>query len=140
MAKTILADTGYWIALFDPRDQFHTQAKPKANYLETFSVLFPWPIIYETLGTRFVKNQLGMAGFERVLKRRNVLFANDGFYREAALERTLQESRRGASAISLCDMMIRLILQDKKLRIDGLLTFNQKDFSDVCRTTKTEIL
>ena len=140
MAKTVVVDTGYWLALCDAKDTYYTQAGSKAHYIQSLTVIFPWPILYETLGTRFVKNRLGMSNFERILKRPNVLFVNDVFYRNAAFEQTLQESQRGARSISLCDMMLRLILQDEKLRIDALLTFNPKDFYDVCRSAKVQML
>jgi predicted nucleic acid-binding protein len=140
MVRTVVVDTGYWLALFDAKDAYYSQAKPKVRYIESLTVVFPWPILYETLGTRFVKNRLGMSNFERILKRRNVLFVNDTLYRNAAFEKTLQESQRGTRTISLCDMMLRLLLQDEKLRIDALLTFNHRDFYDVCRSAKVQIL
>jgi len=42
--------------------------------------------------------------------------------------------------ISLCDVLIRLLIEDVNLRIDALLTFNEKDFVDVCRKRRGEIL
>jgi hypothetical protein len=140
MARTVVVDSGYWMALFDARDEYHPQAQAKAHYIESLSVAFPWPILYETLGTRFVKNRLGMANFERILKRQNIHFSDDHIYRNAALENTLQESQRGTRSISLCDMMIRILLQDNGFRIDSLLTFNPKDFSDICRSARIQIL
>jgi hypothetical protein len=81
-----------------------------------------------------------MASFERILKRQNIHFIDDHVDRHSALESTLQESQRGARSISLCDMLTRMLLQDEGLRIDSLLTFNVKDFADVCRRAKVQIL
>jgi predicted nucleic acid-binding protein len=140
MAKTVIVDTGYWLALWDAKDSYHCEAKPKAHHIENLDVVFPWPTLYETLCTRFVKNRLGMDNLNRVLRRPNVHFIDDISYREIAFEKTFEESRRGKRSISLCDMMIRLILIEKNLRIDSLLTFNVRDFHDVCRIAKIEIL
>jgi len=140
MARTVVVDAGYWLALFDARDQYHPQAQTKVHYIESLMIAFPWPILYETIGTRFVKNRLGMTSFERILKRQNIHFIDDHVYRHSALANTLQESQQGARSISLCDMLIRMLLQDEGLRIDSLLTFNVKDFADVCRRAKVQIL
>jgi predicted nucleic acid-binding protein len=140
MPRTVVVDSGYWLALFDAKDEYHPEAQAKVHYLESLIVALPWPILYETLGTRFVKNRLGMALFERILKRQNIHYIDDVIYRQSALERTMLESQRGTRSISLCDMMIRILLQDEKLRIDSLLTFNAKDFSDVCRNSRVQIL
>jgi hypothetical protein len=42
--------------------------------------------------------------------------------------------------ISLVDMVIRYILDDVNIRKDCLLTFNRRDFVDVCRKRQIEIL
>jgi predicted nucleic acid-binding protein len=139
-AKAVVVDAGYWYALFDARDALHTHANVKASHIDSLTVVFPWPTLYETLGTRFVKNRLGMDGLERLLKRPNVRLIDDSPYRDAALDATLQEGRLGKRAISLCDMMIRLMLEDVNLQIHAILTFNVKDFADVCRSGKIEIL
>jgi len=139
-ANTVVVDAGYWYALFDSRDALHTKADAKASHIESLTVVFPWPTLYETLGTRFVKNRLGIDRLARVLKQSNVRFIDDSPYRDAALEATLREARIGKRSISLCDMVIRLMIEDVNIRIDAILTFNEKDFSDVCRSAKVEIL
>jgi hypothetical protein len=125
---------------FDPYDQYAQDALAKAHHVDQLRLVFPWPTLYETIGTRFVKNKVGMGGFERVLKRPNVAYIDDRPYRDAALAATLSESRLGRRSISLCDMLIRLLIEDTNLRIDALLTFNVKDFHDVCRIRGVEIL
>ena len=51
----LLVDTGFFIALFDPRDNHHIDACEKQEYLENLSIVIPWPILYETINTRLVK-------------------------------------------------------------------------------------
>jgi len=138
--RNLIVDAGYWFALFDPRDGEHRKAEAKAHYIDTLRVVFPWPTLYETLGTRFVKNKPGMNRLERSLKFPNVQFVDDMPYREDALEATFREARLGRRTISLCDMLIRLIIQDTDVRIRALLTFNAKDFVDVCTSKRVEIL
>lgn len=139
-AKGVVLDAGYWYALFDTRDALHTEADAKASHIDSLTVVFPWPTLYETLGTRFVKNRLGIDGLARVLKRPNVRFIDDSPYRGFALDAVLREARLGKRAISLCDMVIRLMIEDVNLRIHAMLTFNEKDFSDVCRSSRVEFL
>jgi hypothetical protein len=140
MSQVALVDTGYWFALLDPRDGLHGQAQPKAAYIESMLIVVPWPVLYETLDTRLVKNRAGMFRFERIVKPPRARRVDDTPYRDDALRQTLLQGRGGRRFISLCDMVIRLMLGDASLRIDALLTFNWKDFADVCRSRQVEIL
>ena len=140
MSRIVVIDTGYWFALFEPRDENHNQAKPKAAYIESMTVAFPWPVLYETLNTRLVKNRLGVDKFERIIKRSNVHRVDDTRYRNGALAETFRQALNGTRSISLCDMVIRLMLQDVRLKINAILTFNPRDFSDVCQSAKVEML
>jgi hypothetical protein len=67
--RNLIVDAGYWYALFDPRDALCREARAKAHHIDALRIVFPWPTLYETLGTRFVKNRIGMAAFETLLKR-----------------------------------------------------------------------
>lgn len=49
--NTLLVDSGFFFALFDPRDQHHAAAREKQEWLETLAVIMPWPILYETINT-----------------------------------------------------------------------------------------
>jgi predicted nucleic acid-binding protein len=140
VSRNILVDAGSWYALFDPRDSHSSEANAKAHYIDNYTIIVPWPTLYETLGTRFVKKELWMGRFEHLLTRGNVQFVDDIPYRNDALKVTFREGRLGKRAISLCDMLIRLLIQDTNVRIDALLTFNIKDFADVCRQQKVEVL
>ena len=52
----VLADTGVWYAMFDSRDPHYAEGKEKAERLSLFQIVLPWPTLYETLRTRFVRN------------------------------------------------------------------------------------
>jgi len=138
-ARTVLIDTGFWYAFYDDRDQFHEQAERKGDHLETSTLLLPWPSLYETINTRFVnRNRIAVRRFESLLRKPQVILLPDEPYREAALEAVLGtvESR----GMALVDMVVRLILDDVNVRKHGLLTFNHRDFSDLCRKHRVEML
>ncbi|MBF0509705.1 MAG: hypothetical protein HQK57_12375 [Deltaproteobacteria bacterium] len=135
----VIVDTGFWIALFDPRDRRHDEAVVKKSVLSKLSIVLPWPCLYETLRTRFVKNLSGVKSLEEFLGRPNISLVDDDYYKKRAYELTIKGASKGRT-ISMIDMLIRLMLDDKELRITHLLTFNEKDFVDVCRIRQIELL
>lgn len=137
-AKTVLTDSGFWYALYEPRDQYHAQAEQKADLLQTSTLLLPWPCLYETFNTRFAKNRIAVRRFEVMLRQPHVVRLPDEPYREAALEAAITTA--ATRSMALVDMVIRLILDDINVRKHGLLTFNQRDFSDLCRKHRIEML
>jgi predicted nucleic acid-binding protein len=138
--KSVVVDSGFWYALFEPRDQHHSEAEPKTRYLDEMNVLVPWPSLYETLRTRFAKDTLALLRFEAYLKKPRCELVDDQPYRDLALEQTLRQARIARRPMSLVDVVIRLILDDANVRKDCLLTFNVKDFADVCRRRNIQIL
>lgn len=137
-AKTILTDTGFWYAFYDTRDPHHEQAERNGDVLETSTVLLPWPCLYETFNTRFVKNTIAVKRFEALLRQAHVVRLSDEPYREAALDAVMTTA--ASRSMALVDMVIRLILDDTNVRKHGLLTFNHRDFSDLCRKHQIEML
>jgi predicted nucleic acid-binding protein len=139
--RTVLVDTGFWFALYDARDkQLHAVASTKASMIQRLQVVFPWPVLYEALNTRFVKNSIGMLAIEALVKSPRAILIDDKTYRTGALDATLREFRNRSRALSLVDMVIRFILDDPNIKIDGLLTFNEEDFADICRKRRIQIL
>ena len=57
MAKNLLLDTGFWYALYEVRDSHHEDAQILADLLDLHNLVLPWPCLYETLNTRFVKRR-----------------------------------------------------------------------------------
>ncbi|MDZ7760804.1 MAG: hypothetical protein U5L00_11175 [Desulfovermiculus sp.] len=80
MALRLLLDTGFWFALYDPRDTYHKEA------------------------------------LEEI--------------------RTPSKSHR---SLSLVDAVLRLVLVDRNVKIDALITFNPGDFSDICQRSGIEV-
>ncbi len=135
----VLADSGLWYALIDARDEHHARAQEHARYLEWCQIVLPWPILYETIRTRLTRNKKAFGLLEDVLNIPGIIFLDDVPFREAALKLALESSLRGSRPLSLVDCVIRLILDDVNTKIDYFVTFNPKDFSDVCRRRGIEM-
>lgn len=135
-----LVDTGVWYGIFDNRDQRYKEANEKADFFEFFSLVLPWPTVYETLRTRFVKNQAALQQFEKFLKAPNIIYLDDMKYREEAFDLSLESSLRRGRPLSMVDCLLRLVIDDPNVKINYLLTFNPGDFVDACHRNRVEIL
>lgn len=133
-----MVDTGYWYAICDPREERHAAAATTFSEYESHRIILPWPCLYETLRTRFVRHARAIQRFVMISSRPNVERLDDLQYRDDAFELTVKTARR--RPMSLVDMVMRLMLEDVNVRVNGLLTFNQGDFQDVCRKRGLEIL
>jgi predicted nucleic acid-binding protein len=140
LGKTILVDSGFWFALFNERDTHHQDALNKEDVLWSAVVLLPWPSLYETINTRFVKDEGATRDFKRIVGRPNTIRVDDSPYREEAFVETLREAAPGDRPIGLVDVVIRLMLSDGNLRVNYLLTYNVPDFADICRRRMIQIL
>ena len=139
MAKNIIADTGFWFALYEPRDKYHSEANTIAKLIEEQNILLPWPCLYETINTRFSKRKDYMKSFEIFLNKANVNLIDDEEYKERALKLAFEYSTIGKRTFSLVDIILREILADNSYKIDYLLTFNNGDFIDICDKRKIQI-
>ena len=137
---SVVVDTGVWYALCDSRDSNNKKAEGKAELMSILNVVVPWPTVYETLRSKFVKNAMALRQFERLLKSPNVEFLGDEQYRFAAFERSLDSSLRESRPLSMVDCLIRLILDDDNTNIRYLATFNARDFFDVCDRKRVEMI
>jgi len=135
----VLADTGVWYAMFDPRDQYWGKTKEKEEILGLFTIVVPWPTMYETLRTRMVRNRKAMQLFEEYLRRPQLTFIDDSPYRDDAFDLTFSSSLRTSRPLSMDDCLIRLILDDVNIAVNYFATFNNRDFSDVCSKRRIEI-
>ncbi len=136
--NNILIDTGFWFGLYNRRDDYYHQANELNEYLSLANIIIPYPSLYEIINTRFSKNKEGLEAFERILQKATLI--DDKEYREDTLKLTMDSSLRYNKPYSLVDMIIRLMLSDKKLKIDYLITFNDKDFIDICLNRNIKIL
>ena len=139
-AKTILVDSGFWLALYDQRDAYHRQAIQRDDVLLRANILIPWPSLYETFNTRFAKNMAAVKSFEALLRQPHVELLVDEPYRLDALDIAFSMSVTRSRPMSLVDAVIRLILEDVSVLKHGLLTFNAGDFTDLCGKHRIELL
>lgn len=65
-----IVDTGFWFGLYDKNDslEYHNAAIRIAPKLERFNkIIIPWPSLYETLNTKFMKSPNWRIDFKRRL-------------------------------------------------------------------------
>ena len=138
--EAILVDSGFFFALFDPRDAWHIQARSKAEWIEAFRVIVPWPILYETVNTQLARRPDRVARFERIIRRPDTELLDDSPYRLEAYENTLARAKAQREPASLVDSVLQAVLGDVNVRVDAMLTFNPRDFESVCRSRGVELL
>ena len=141
--KNILIDSGFWYAYLGTRND-GLQKVAKAIYEKIQSLgctlIVPFPSLYETVNTKLLKdkNKAAADWFLNQLKSNpKIEIVVDDKYREAALNITASNRDRG---ITLVDNILRLMMSDKQLRIDALITFNTGDFIDVCTKNRIELV
>jgi predicted nucleic acid-binding protein len=131
MNQYVLADSGFWIGLFNPDDQHHEASLNIADLLEGNTIVIPWPCLYESVTTRLMRRSDRAILFVAFLKKPNIRFLDDSPYRQQGLEDAFLFSKFYGK-YSLADVVIRSMLADINNRIDWLVTFNDKDFLDIC--------
>lgn len=139
--KRFIFDSCFWFALFDEKDQYHNLATKMAKDFDSpaIKILIPFPSMYETLNTEFVNDKRQLNRLHEILANHDkVQFIFDDKYKENAYANTL--SQKKSSKISLVDYIILEMLSDKNLSIDGVVTFNTRDFSEPCRSLSKELV
>lgn len=140
MNKVILTDTGFWLGLIDPTDQFHSYAMNIADLIEGNRIIFPWPCLYETISTHLTRRRKRLLLLEEIISKPNIIYLEDSEYKMEALNQVFQFNRSVGFTYSLTDSVIREILKDINVRVDYLVTFNERDFKDVCDQRFIEII
>ena len=137
--KYTLLDSCFWIALYEEKDKNHETAQEIAEDIFKTNIVIPWPTLYEFMNTRFTKREENIINFQRIIKNPNTFLIEDNDYRKDSLDIffRLNLSQR---KLSLVDIIIRAIIEDKKIKIDTLVTFNPGDFQDICRKKRVELL
>ncbi len=136
----LLVDSGFFFALFNERDRYHADAVEKREWLEILSLVIPWPVLYETINTRFARRPSTIARFESILRGPHIELLNDSPYRLDAYEDALTRAKTQRNAMSLVDAVICAILDDPNVRIDAMLTFNLRDFANICHSRGIALL
>ena len=137
MALPSLIDSCFWIALFDSRDQYHVRAVELWELIEEENFLVPWPTLYETLATRMIRRPDRVEALVALLKSDAVILHDDTSYREKALQSLIDFEM---PPCSLTDKVIRRVLEDRRLNLQALITFNRRDFEDVCQERNIPII
>jgi len=138
--NNILIDTCYWFALYDTSDGNHNKALDMITYLELGKIIIPFPTLYETINTRFIKRGEWIKDFEKKLNHNNFYLIKDKEYQDDALNLTFDTVIKQNRFLSLTDMVIRLMLNDINLKIDYLITFDTGDFIDMCQRRRIELI
>ena len=139
MTGGLLADSGFFIALYEPRDVNHAAAQGKGEWLDLMPIVLPWPILYETLNTRFARKPAVMARLDAVVMHPDTQLLDDSSYRQDAYRSAIAMGRRGRP-LSLVDAVLRFVIDDTNVALAAVLTFNLADFVDVCRHNSVEVL
>ncbi len=137
MAGTILIDTGFLFALYEPRDEHHLDAVAKSNLLDLRPVILPWPVLYETVNTRFSRRRATMAQFAALVRQAGTELLDDEGYRADAYRTVVSSASR---PLSLVDAVLRAVVDDPNVPVQAMLTFNARDFADVCRRNAVQLL
>lgn len=144
MPTRVLVDSGFWFALWNVKDgdkqspNRHREALRLTDELGFSEFLLPWPTLYETLCSRFVGQRKMVEQFIMRMERPNYLKLDDKKYRDAALSE-VQFALTQKRKLSLVDAVLRQMLQDKTLQLQGIITFNVKDFGDICYPSGMQI-
>ena len=136
MARTVITDSGFWIGLLDKHDQHAHASVAWHGKMQNARLLVPWPCVYEVVSARMSRHPGRPHRFIREVRSGAVTLIDDTPYRDSALG----ECGRSTRDLSLTDLVIRRIICDPKARKHDLLTFNPKDFKDVCFKHRVSIL
>ena len=136
LSQGLLVDTGFFIAMYDERDSYHAEAQDKRRLLDVYAIILPWPVLYETINTRFARRRRIMARFDALITSSNTALLDDSPYPMEAYRAVAQNVVR---PMSLVDAVLRAIIEDTNVAVAAMLTFNRRDFNDVCRQYSVEL-
>lgn len=131
----VIVDTGFWYSFLGTREQErHMVADKVFRRLEELEAnfLIPFPTLYEAINTKLLKskNRTKANWFLRQLQSNpRFIKVPDDEYKDDAYQLTVSENNH--RGYSLVDMIIRVMMEDDRLKIDSLLTLNIEDFIDV---------
>lgn len=137
MAKNVLIDTGYWIALLNERDKHHETARVLENDLSVHTLLIPWPTLFECVDTRLARRKHSAMRFKQLLRRPSSALVDDSPYRQKSLDFVLEQPNH---RFSLTDHIIRSMIEDVRLSIHAFVGFNPGDFYNVCAARGVDML
>ena len=114
------------------KDQYRNYSNEVKDIIKDYKLVIPYPSLYEILNSKFIKNKIALNSIENLIKSGEIKLLEDEKYRDRALENTYSIHRIQIPQISFVDSIIREMLSDTNVKIDALVTYNEKDFKDVC--------
>ena len=142
--SVFLCDSCFVIALADNSETMHSVS---CNYVNSHKkghyYLIPYPSMFETLSQRMVDNPSAMTLLEQMFLKNpeiNIVYISDKRFRDISLVECLNDSRNLHRHLSFVDTIIRNMVKSKNIRKDGLITFNDNDFRDVCTQNHIELI
>lgn len=124
--KTLIVDTSFWIALYDSEDNKDKQNLISliAENIHEYQVLIPFPTLYEFLNTKFSRTAM-VVDFQKEISKHNYVKIDDTEYKEIALNNFFEKSKYQKNEdVSLVDEIIKLMIDDKNLKTDLIITFD----------------
>tara|TARA_R110001592_G_scaffold9723_6_gene51512 strand:+ start:1193 stop:1621 length:429 start_codon:yes stop_codon:yes gene_type:complete len=126
--KSIVLDTGYWIALFNPEKNSKKQdiVKVVSELIDenNYNILIPFPTLYEFLNTKLSRNKTKI-DFDVEFSKSKYQKIPDTLYRDKALKNFSNLFSFGHSDVSLVDEVIKEMIDDIGLPIDYIVTFDE---------------
>ena len=116
------------------------EALANKEWLDQFSVVLPWPILYETVNTRIARRRAELSRLDAVIRRPTTTRLDDSPYRIECYEKISRKTQMLQQSTSLVDYIMLAILDDSNVRIDAMLTFNHRDFKTFCAQKNIEYL
>lgn len=141
--KTILLDTGYWIALFSPKKE-----KEKQDVVEfvselidgnNYSIIIPFPTLYEFLNSKLSRKKSDWLKLTTELSKGKYKKIYDDKYREKALQNFSHPSSFAEGDISLVDEVIKEMIDDETLKTDIIVTFDEA-LKNYARAMNVEVI
>ncbi len=136
MPKYYLTDTCYWLGLIDSTDEHYDKSTDLSKLIEKEQaiLLVPWPCLYETLSTRLINKRDRLLHFETLITRKpQVELIDDNDYKVKALTALFNKAKELGITTSLTDAVIIEIMSSKDYRIEGLISYNYRDFRTPCQ-------
>jgi predicted nucleic acid-binding protein len=141
--KTILLDTGYWIALFSSENE-----KEKQDVVEyvselidenNYTVIIPFPTLYEFLNSKLSRKGRQKFNLEAELSKQKYEKVYDEKYRKKALENFFKQFSFVNYDISLVDEIIKEMIEDTTLKTDIIVTFDN-GLKNYARSMNVEVI
>jgi predicted nucleic acid-binding protein len=137
--KYVLIDTCFWIALFKPTDPFHKNSREILAQIDRYYFRLPWPTLYEFINTRLMTTPSRLAQFTKVMVCPGIIREDDSKYREISLKLSMERTNKDP-ALSLTDSVIRLMAEDRDLRVDYLVSYDNDLRASIAQSRGIEML